>query len=118
MRQTRAIPLTLLGILALWQTATLVHLITTVHTVCPHGKVVEVTARGHHHNHLHDSKHHNEDNCRFLDQLTEARAVPNGSISPVVWIQAADINIFIENTHAAWHRYLYRLSPSQSPPIG
>jgi hypothetical protein len=113
----------LLAAVLVWQVGAFVHLTTTRHEVCVHGKIVQ---QRHHtdgdpssptESH-HDHKTH-QDGCRLLASLTTPNATASHLIPVDIAIfESADLSRDDEvEAFVRVDRERFRLSPSHSPPM-
>ncbi len=104
----------MLAAFAVWQIGTMVHLVSVVHVVCPHGKIIDLDD-------LPDNPDAsdippNHDDCAFLTALTVARTIISDGAPDVPAAEMTDDNVPAMEDHVIIDDDLYMLAPSNSPP--
>ncbi len=105
----------MLAAFAVWQIGTMIHLISVVHVICPHGKIIDLDD-------LPDNPDAsdippNHDDCAFLTALTVARTIISDGVSDVPAAEMTNDNTPAIEDHFVSDDDLYLLAPSNSPPV-
>ena len=105
----------MLAAFAVWQIGTMVHLVSVVHAICPHGKIVDLDD-------LPDNPDasdipSNHDDCAFLTAFTVARTIIVDGAPDVPAAEMTNDNIPTMENHVVNDDDLYLLAPSNSPPV-
>ena len=110
-----------ISLVLLWQVLAVVHLASNTHTFCPeHGAVAhadEKTGQLEHHG---DTPFPSGDSCYVLVALATAGWLPVAEVPiahEVLVVVAPPSDFPREQVAARIQRHLYRLAPSQSPPV-
>ena len=104
----------MLAAFAVWQIGTMVHLVSVVHAICPHGKIIDINDLSEYPDSSDKSPDH--DDCSFLTTFTVARTMIIDGTPDVPASEITDDNIPIMENHVVANDELYMLAPSNSPP--
>lgn len=104
----------MLAAFAVWQIGTMIHLVSVVHVVCPHGKIIDLDD-------LPDNPDAgdippNHDDCAFLTALTVARTIISDGAPDVPAAEMTNDNVPTMEDHVIINGDLYMFAPSNSPP--
>ena len=99
---------------AVWQIGTMVHLVSVVHAICPHGKIVDIGDLSDNPDSKDKSPGH--DDCAFLTALTVARTIISDGAPDVPAAEMTNDNVPMMEDHVIIDDDLYMLAPSNSPP--
>jgi hypothetical protein len=105
----------MLAAFTVWQISTLVHLVSVVHAICPHGKIVDINDSSEHPDSNDRSSDH--DDCAFLTAFTVARTIIVDGTPDVLAAQMATDTVPTIEDHVVIGDDLYMLAPSNSPPV-
>ena len=105
----------MLAAFAVWQISTLVHLVSVVHAICPHGKIVDIDDLSEHPDSNDKSTDH--DDCSFLTAFTVARTIIVDATPDVPAAEMTNDKVPTMENHVVIGDDLYMLAPSNSPPV-